>query len=302
MLPPYHPRNEATRPARDSPGSDTLGDTLMRKLGKVKAGLLIAAGLVLVGAVTWWAIRPPIVRVQGRGVEARIRGNGSPIVVFELGSAGGNLSYWKLQNAVAQITKTLVYERAGLGRSDLADGSGDAEAYARQLHELLAAAGLPPPYVLVGHSYGGLLIRVFAHRYPDEVHGLVFLDSATEDMYQYMRKHSPTEWAAAEHAMGPGFQNQWRALPQTLEQAAAAWPLPNVPTTFLVADKPLGQWPLVSASDVAQLRKGQEALRTKIPRATWVPIPDSTHMSILLKDETAKEIIGLVNRARSGGS
>jgi pimeloyl-ACP methyl ester carboxylesterase len=272
----------------------------MRKLSKLKTGLLIAVALVLAAAVTWWAIRPPVVRVQGRGVEARIRGNGSPIVIFELGSAGGNLSYWKLQNAVARITKTLVYERAGLGRSDLSDGSGDAEVYARQLHELLGATGLPPPYVLVGHSYGGLLIRVFAHRYPDEIHGLVFLDSATEDMYRYMKEHSPTEWAAAEHAMGPGFQNQWRALPQTLQQATAAWPLPSVPTTFLVADKPLGQWPLVSEADVTQLRKGQEALRAKIPGATWVPISDSTHMSILLKDQAANEIIRLVDRARGG--
>ena len=127
----------------------------------------------------------------------------------------------------------------------------------------------------------------------------MFLDAATEDMYRYMKEHSPTEWAAAEHANGLGFQNEWRALPQTLQQVEAAWPLPDVPTTFLVADKPLGQWPLATESDVKVLRLGQEALRSRIPGATWVPVPDSTHMSILLKDATADEIVRLVNQIRS---
>ena len=266
---------------------------------KLRIALLVVAGLVIVAAGAWWVVRPPVVRVNGRGVEARVRGEGTPVVVFELGAEGGNLAYWKLQNAVSRVTRTLVYERAGLGRSDLVSAAGDAQTYAGQLHELLTALKLPPPYVLVGHSYGGMLVRVFAHRYPDEVSGLVFLDAATENMYRYMKQHSPVEWAAAEHANGPGFQNQWRALPQTLQQVAAAWPLPDVPTTFLVADKPLGQWPLATESDVKELRQGQEALRSRIPGATWVPVPDSTHMSILLKGQTADEIIRLVNQIRS---
>ncbi len=266
---------------------------------KLRVAILILLGLATVAAVGWLVIRPPVVRVGSRGVEARVRGEGRPVVVFELGASGGNLSYWKVQNAVSQVTKTLVYERAGLGRSDLAGGLGDAETYARQLHELLASLGLPPPYVLVGHSYGGMLIRVFAHRYPNEVAGLVFLDTATEDMYRYMKAHSPAEWAAAEHAKGLGFQNQWRALPQTIQEAEAAWPLPNVPTSFLVADKPLGQWPLSAESDVAELRKGQERLKSRIPGATWVPVPDATHMSILLSIRAADEIIRVVDGVRS---
>jgi pimeloyl-ACP methyl ester carboxylesterase len=263
------------------------------------AGIAVAA--IAVGIwIAWLAIRPPIVDVHGRRVEVRIRGAGAPTVVFELGASGGNLTYWRVQNAVARKARTVVYERAGLGRSSLGEEPRSAEVIARELHELLEVTGQPPPYVLVGHSYGGLLVRVFAHMYPDEISGLVLVDPATEGMYAYLEKSTPQEWAAAASALNEGFQRQWRATPIAISQAESAWPLPVVPTTILTAQQPLGEWPLKGQADIKVWELEHQLLAGRIPGVRRVLMADSDHMSILLKDQLAEEILKVVDESRSG--
>ena len=192
-------------------------------------------------SLVWYSVRPPLIRVDGSLVEARVLGSGAPTVIFELGAAGGHLAYWRVQSAVSKYTGTLVYERAGLGRSSLRHETRSAEQIAIELHALLGALHIPPPYVLVGHSYGGLLIRVFAHRYPTEIAGLIFVDPATEGYYDYMMRETPREWAAAADAKGEGFRQQWLTIPVVLDEARRAWPVPQVPVTILTAGRPLGR-------------------------------------------------------------
>ena len=79
--------------------------------------------------------------------------------------------------AVARDTRVCVYDRAGRGWSDAADGPQDAVQTATDLHTLLDRAHIPGPYVLAGHSFGGLYVLTFAATYPDQVAGLVLLDS-----------------------------------------------------------------------------------------------------------------------------
>ena len=79
--------------------------------------------------------------------------------------------------AVAQDSRVCVYDRAGKGWSDPADGPQDAVQTATDLHTLLDRANVPGPYVLAGHSFGGLYVLTFAAQYPDQVAGLVLLDS-----------------------------------------------------------------------------------------------------------------------------
>jgi pimeloyl-ACP methyl ester carboxylesterase len=260
---------------------------------------MVVASLALASWITWLAIRPPLIEVHGRRVEARIEGKGTPTVVFELGAAGGNLAYWRVQNAVARYARTVVYERAGLGRSSLGAEPRSAEVIARELHELLEVTGQTPPYVLVGHSYGGLLVRVFAHLYPVETAGLVLVDPATEGMYAYLEKSAPAEWAAAATALDEGFQRQWKATPIAIAQAAAAWPLPAVPTTILTAQKPLGQWPLKGPADMSVWESEHRQLAERIPGARRVLMAESDHLSILLKDQLADEILRIVNESKS---
>ena len=112
--------------------------------------------------------------VGGHRLNIRCVGSGSPTVVLEpgLGESTSAIARW-IAPQVARTTRVCVYDRAGHGRSDVAP---DADA-ARDLHVLLERAHVPGPYVLAGHSLGGMFVLSYAHRYPAEVGGVVLLDS-----------------------------------------------------------------------------------------------------------------------------
>jgi pimeloyl-ACP methyl ester carboxylesterase len=115
------------------------------------------------------------------------QGDGTPTVVFENG-LGVALEGWSLiQPEVARFTRTVAYDRAGMGRSRRTRRPVDAVTVARDLHDALGAAGEKGPYVLAGHSLGGVLIRLFAYLYPDEVAGLVFVDSSHPEQNQRLQ-------------------------------------------------------------------------------------------------------------------
>jgi pimeloyl-ACP methyl ester carboxylesterase len=127
-----------------------------------------------------WHVPPPgrLVDVGGFRLHIRCEGGGSPCVVFDAALGGSSVSWSLVQPAVAKITSTCTYDRAGLGWSDAGPRPRTAGRSAEELHTLLARAGVAPPFVLVGHSFGGLVARVFAHRYRSEVAGLVLVDPA----------------------------------------------------------------------------------------------------------------------------
>jgi len=119
-----------------------------------------------------------LVDVGGRRLYVHCTGSGSPTVVLVSGLAETSV-YWGgwIAPAVAQSTTVCDYDRAGQGWSDPPTSPQDGVAVATDLHTLLDHAQVPGPYVLVGHSTGGAYVRVFAARYPDQVAGMVFLDS-----------------------------------------------------------------------------------------------------------------------------
>ncbi|GFO57715.1 hypothetical protein GMST_00400 [Geomonas silvestris] len=128
----------------------------------------------------------------------RAAGAGGPTVVLETGLGGMSSAWAWIQPETAQYTRVVSYDRAGLGWSAPVAGAKSARSAARRLRGLLSACGAAPPFVLVGHSMGGLLIRVFAHLYPQEVAGLVLVDAVHPD--QHLRSA-----AIAEH-MSTGFR------------------------------------------------------------------------------------------------
>jgi pimeloyl-ACP methyl ester carboxylesterase len=124
-----------------------------------------------------------LVDVGGHRLHISCTGSGSPTVVLESGAAESSFYWGRIAPAVAGTTKVCVYDRAGRGFSEAAAGPQDGVAVANDLHALLAASGNAGPYVLVGHSTGGAYVRIFAARYPDEVAGMVLLDSQPADAF-----------------------------------------------------------------------------------------------------------------------
>ncbi len=140
------------------------------------------AGAVYQTIGTWRDRRrfpPPgrLVRVNERQMHVHVTGEGAPTVVFESGMGASCLSWTLVQPQVAQFSRAVSYDRAGLGWSDPAREPRTARQIAQELYTLLVAAGIPGPYVLVGHSFGGYVNRAFAHLYRDRVAGMVLVDS-----------------------------------------------------------------------------------------------------------------------------
>jgi pimeloyl-ACP methyl ester carboxylesterase len=125
------------------------------------------------------AYPPPglLVDVGEHRLHLSCTGSGSPTVVLEPGQGGVSADLTWIARAVARDTRVCVYDRAGRGWSDAADGPEDGAQIASELHTLLDRAHIPGPYVLAGHSFGGLYVQSFAAQFPDQVAGLVLLDS-----------------------------------------------------------------------------------------------------------------------------
>ena len=278
---------------------DLVAVTLRQRKVGVVLGVIALSGAVL--WIAWLIVRPPLIDVGGYRLEARVKGLGNPTVVFETGFTGGIPLYWKLQDRIAEHTRTLVYERAGIGRSDSGPQPRTAEQIARDLHSLLAALDIRPPIVLVGHSAGGLFMRVFAHDYPAEVAAMVFIDPATEASYERMRQSSPKDWQTMETKLPAGLRRQWVALPASLEEARSAWPLPSVPYVMITALKPLGEWGLKSREDMEAWAREHQAVLSQLPSTTTTNIilPLADHLSVLKEPAVAKAILDAIEQVRA---
>ena len=105
----------------------------------------------------------------------------TPVVVLDAGHGNTSAAWNLVQPEVGHFARVCSYDRAGTGKSDAAPKPRTSQNIVRDLHTLLANAGITAPYVLVGHSFGGLNARLFASQYPKEVTGMVLVDSSHED-------------------------------------------------------------------------------------------------------------------------
>lgn len=112
------------------------------------------------------------------------KGSGSPTVVFDAGLGGSSLDWSLVQPEVASFTRACAYDRAGYAWSDPGPMPRDANSIVSELGQLLGNASVPAPYVLVGHSLGGLIVQHFARQYPQRTAGLVLVDATHQDQFR----------------------------------------------------------------------------------------------------------------------
>jgi pimeloyl-ACP methyl ester carboxylesterase len=127
-----------------------------------------------------------LVDIGGRRLHLWCTGVGSPVVILEAGGSGNVLEWSRVQPDVARTTRVCSYDRAGLGWSDLGPNPRSAAQIVSELHALLQTGNVPGPYILAGHSIGGLFVRLFTSAYPGDVAGMVLVDATHEDLRQRM--------------------------------------------------------------------------------------------------------------------
>ena len=269
----------------------------------------------------------------GRRLYLECRGTGSPTVILEAG-------YRSLPNVwtddllqpdrprtmvlpgVAAVTRVCAYDRPGpvvlldgelvASRSDPVPMPRAAPAVVADLHALLRAAGVPGPYVLAGHSMGGLFARLYAATYPDEVAGLILVDAWSETLEQRL---TPAQWAAYVRLNArtpPGLEAvrdletlDFAAASATMRRAATARPLRALPLAVVSKGEPFG----IPAADLGfapdaldrAWSGAQGDLAALVPHARHVVAAESAHYVQLQQPELViaaiREVVEAVRRA-----
>jgi pimeloyl-ACP methyl ester carboxylesterase len=149
------------------------------------------------------------VDVGGYRLHINCTGTGTPTVVIDAGLGDWSTTWGGyVQPEVAKTTRVCTYDRAGMGWSEPGPLPRDAAQFAKELHTLLQNANVPGPYVIVGHSLGGLGVRVFVHEYASEIAGVVLIDSMSPKQFT----QSPTKVQS---------QSESRSQPFSLQAALA---------------------------------------------------------------------------------
>ena len=198
---------------------------------------------------------PQLVDIGTHKLDVLRAGTGAPTIVFEAGLGDDGLDDWKkVWPAVDQMSSVVVYSRSGNGRSQHGPGDHSARTCATELHTLLMKLDLKPPYILVGRSYGGILVRLYTSLYPNEVAGMVLVDATHE---QQVRR-----WGAIDSTYPAAFRTYFDSVLKTLKpggdaaetretmriQAAGVvegmQPLPDMPLVVLTSMRvdPKARW------------------------------------------------------------
>lgn len=167
-------------------------------------------------------------------------GEGSPTVILESGLGDGKESWQPIYEQVSQLTQVFAYDRAGYGASKSASELRDGATIIRELRATLQALNLQPPYILVGHSVGGTYMEGYARTYPEEIAGVVLVDSRHADFSrqcQLADARSCTPPALLTALLPNTPKRELAAGDKTMEEVMKAGPFPDVPLVVLTSMK-----------------------------------------------------------------
>lgn len=218
---------------------------LSRRLRYLLFGLAIACLAALVGAVyqaerteaDLAAFPPPgrMISVHGVNLHLYCMGSGSPTLVLEAGLGENVLSWYPVQAKLARNMRVCAYDRPGLGWSDPVDAAIQPEEVAKNLHTLLNNAGIAPPFVLVGHSRGGIYVRAFYHRYPEETRGMVLVDSTHEQSPMHQQPYAAWDYRKQALQIAVAKPLSWLGIVRLLGLADADLRPSSLPAAILAA-------------------------------------------------------------------
>jgi pimeloyl-ACP methyl ester carboxylesterase len=279
------------------------------------------------------AYPPPgeMVGVGGHELHIHCAGRGSPTVVLEAASGATSAQWVRVQQRVSETTRVCAYDRAGMGWSEGGPELRDADRVAGELHALLDEAGIEAPYVLAGHSYGGLYAQAYAARYPGEVAGVALVESSHPDQFERLpearesyeqtrRLFAVAPWLArtgvvrlfglspAPPELPERQREQIDALaPSARQVAATAAEFRATPRSTAQARglRGVGNKPLAVVSAGTQPRDWlglQEELAALSSDSSHRVVEGATHVSVLHDPDDAKitgeAIVGVVEAAR----
>ena len=178
------------------------------------------------------------VQLNGKTVEFITKGTGEPTIVFETGM-GPTIDTWNtVLDSLSKHTRVYAYNRPGYGKSTIKNPPKSVVEVAKQLRENLSSQNIKPPYILVGHSAGGLYINMFARLYPDEVVGVVFIDASHPKQFEYFKNNHSLLYDILVTATKKGDRTyEYDIVQTTLNSFNNAPEFPNIPVSVLTAGK-----------------------------------------------------------------
>jgi pimeloyl-ACP methyl ester carboxylesterase len=201
-------------------------------------------------------------------------GKGSPTIVFETGMIAEAREWEPIMRELAQFASVCCYDRVGRGGSDAGPQPRNAINCAEDLHTLLLEAEVPQPYLLVGQSLGGFIVRAFAALYPEEVSGVILVDASHEDQFELIANALPPESEMDDEGL-KRLRNFWSAgyrspdnnlegfdFPATFEQMRQLPSLGNIPLTIISAGSGWSHLP-VSDEKKAELQRISAGLQSR---------------------------------------
>lgn len=236
-----------------------------------------------------------------------LSGAGEPVVVFESG-LGDTMAPWSdVVARVSRFTRTFTYNRAGYAGSPRATGVRDAATVVGELRALLAAQGLSPPYVLVGHSLGGLYMQYYARNFPEEVAGLVLVDSSHWEQTATMRREAPalaSLMKSMTRIMPGAARAEFAAIEATEQEVHDSPPLRPLPFTVLSAGQRLPPAQPLRAALEGPFAKHLDAMQldlaAQLPETRHVIARRSDHyVQRKEPDLVAREVKSMIDHLRA---